>query len=299
MTKRTLWVTGCFLALLAGPVQAQNTLDNAQQNTAVETNPVTLTVSPTNIVQGQQSYISLSAPYGKTYRIEVMGKSIPLSPADQDRVAAYIAVPADQKAGGYTLRILDEQNTEVARQKIEVQRGRFGTQNIRYRRPPVDATLKKKLDAEYALIDTARNTYTPERYFDNQFKLPVPHRITSVYGTRRRLNGKYNGYHGGVDFASPMGYPVKAPAAGVVTLANYFSAANANGNTIFLDHGMGVTSGYIHLSKLNVEAGQRVTQGQTIGYIGSTGRSTGPHLHWGVYLHGQNTDGLGWIRFTR
>ena len=96
-----------------------------------------------------------------------------------------------------------------------------------------------------------------------------------------------------------MGYPIKAPARGKVVLANYFSVGNDNGNTVFLDHGMGVTTGFIHLSKILVKVGDSVEQGQTIGLIGSSGRSTGPHLHWGTYIHGQNTDGLGWIRLTQ
>jgi murein DD-endopeptidase MepM/ murein hydrolase activator NlpD len=122
--------------------------------------------------------------------------------------------------------------------------------------------------------------------------------MSAAYGTRRYLNGKYNGYHSGVDFASPHGYPIKSPANAIVALARYFSKYNSNGNTIFLDHGQGVTSVYIHMSKLAVKNGDRVKKGQTIGYIGTTGRSTGPHLHWGVYLNGHNTDGMSWIRFS-
>lgn len=268
----------------------------AQENTVAEVSP-TLLVSPQTIVQGQQLRVNFNG-VGSEYNVEVMGKTLSLHAFHADTYLGYIGVPADQKAGGYTLRIMNAQNVEVARQKIEIKPGRFATQNIRYRPPAVDKALKEKLDKEYALIDIARNTQTHQRLWKKAFKLPVPHRITSVYGTRRQLNGKYNGYHGGVDFASPMGYPIKAPAGGTVVLAKYFSAANANGNTVFLDHGLGVTSGYIHLSKILVKEGQTVKQGETIGLIGSTGRSTGPHLHWGVYLNGQNTDGLGWLRFS-
>ncbi len=230
--------------------------------------------------------------------VHVAGKEVPMTNVGGGVHEAYVALPADQKPGGYTLQVKSG-FTILDSQKIEVVPGRFGLQNIRYTAPPINAELKKKLDAEYALIDIARESYTPEKLWSGAFMLPVPHRISSVYGTRRQLNGKYNGYHGGVDFASPMGYPIKAPAKGKVVLASYFSVGNDNGNTVFLDHGMGVTTGVIHLSKILVKVGDMVEQGQTVGLIGSSGRSTGPHLHWGTYIHGQNTDGLGWIRLTQ
>jgi len=216
-----------------------------------------------------------------------------------EKYSCFVGLKGDQKPGGYTLRVKDSQGTELVSQKIEVYPGSFYTQRINYYKPKLSAEQKAKIDEEEALVDIARASRSSEQYWTNPFKLPLPHRVSAAYGTRRYLNGKYNGYHSGVDFASPMSYPIKAPAAGKVTLARYFSKWNSNGNTLFLDHGMGVTSVYIHLSKLSVKEGDMVKQGQTIAYIGSTGRSTGPHLHWGVYLNGKNTDGLSWITYSR
>lgn len=216
-----------------------------------------------------------------------------------DSYRCFVGLKGDQKPGGYTLRIKDSQGKALAEQKIEVSPGSFYTQNISFYRPQLTSEQQATIDAEEALVDIARASRSATQFWTNPFQLPLPHRISAAYGTRRYLNGKYNGYHSGVDFASPMSYPIKAPAAGKVTLARYFSKWNSNGNTLFLDHGLGVTSVYIHLSKLAVKEGDMVKQGQTIAYIGSTGRSTGPHLHWGVYLNGNNTDGLGWIQYTR
>lgn len=290
-----------FALVLSTAMAAASTAALAQStdNAMLEVADASLRITPQTLVQGQQFLVTFTPAAAESgdLTVHVAGQQLPMT-RGVTAYLSYVALPADQKAGGYTLQVKSGYRV-LASQKIEVRPGQFGTQNIRYQRPPVDAALQKKLDAEYALIDQARESYTPEKLWDQPFLVPVPHRISSVYGTRRLLNGKYNGYHGGVDFASPMGYPVKAPAAGKVVLANYFSAANANGNTVFLDHGMGVTTGYIHLSKINVKVGDLVERGQTIGLIGSTGRSTGPHLHWGTYIHGQNTDGLGWIRFTR
>ncbi len=258
-----------------------------------------LELSNSDIKQGAQAQIVLKTDVSSSYRVEVVGQTIAMQTDSGEAHRAFVAIPADQKAGGYTLRIKNAENQEVASQKIEVRPGSFYTQNISFYRPPLSEAQQATIDQENALVDVARNSQTPESLWSGSFMLPVPHRISSVYGTRRYLNGKYNGYHGGVDFASPMSYPIKAPAAGKVTLAKYFSKYNANGNTLFLDHGLGVTSGYIHISKFAVKEGDSVSKGQTVAYIGSTGRSTGPHLHWGFYLNGQNTDGLAWIKFSR
>ncbi|MGV3525890.1 MAG: M23 family metallopeptidase [Candidatus Sericytochromatia bacterium] len=257
-----------------------------------------LRVQPAEVRQGQQVRVEV-IPDGAAAPLSVSlaGQKVRLF-AHQDRYVCFLALPADQKPGGYTLQI-QSAGQNLLSQKIEVLPVRFATQAIRFYRPALTAAQQKVLDEEEAQATAARQSRTETPLWQGAFNLPVPHRISSTYGIYRYLNGKYNGFHGGVDFASPMGYPVKAPAAAKVTLARYFSKPNSNGNTVFLDHGLGVTSAYIHFSKIAVTEGQMVKQGDTIGYIGSTGRSTGPHLHWGMYLNGQNTDGLGWVRLTQ
>lgn len=108
-------------------------------------------------------------------------------------------------------------------------------------------------------------------------KNPIP--ITGIYGSQRFYNGKPRNPHYGIDFAVPQGTPVVAPMDGTITLAKdlYFS-----GNTIYLDHGGGLFSAFLHLSKINVAVGDTITKGQKIGEVGSTGRSTGPHLDWRI-----------------
>lgn len=242
----------------------------------------------------EQSDAQLHGPL----RVQFAGQTIELF----EHTSAYrclIAIPADQKAGGYTLRVTDAQNKELAAQKIEVKGLARSSQNIRFYSPQLSPAQKKQLEQEDALVDAARASRTPEPLWQGPFSPPVPHAVSAVYGIRRYLNGKYNGYHGGVDFLSPMSYAIKAPAAGKVTLARYFAKFNSNGNTLFLDHGLGVTSVYLHISKFLVKEGELVKKGQPVALVGSTGRSTGPHLHWGMYLNGKNTDGLAWIKFTQ
>jgi len=115
-------------------------------------------------------------------------------------------------------------------------------------------------------------------------------RISSVFGSQRILNGKPKNAHNGIDIAVPRGTPVKAMADGIVRLsANNFYYS---GNYILLDHGQGLNSFYLHLSKSFVHEGQLVKKGEVIGKVGTTGRSTGPHLHWGVQWFNKRVDPL-------
>lgn len=118
-------------------------------------------------------------------------------------------------------------------------------------------------------------------YIEKAFSQPVSGTITGVYGSRRFYNGEERSWHKGTDFARKTGTPIAAPQDAVVKLAlanSYF-----NGNLIMLDHGHGMMTLYAHLDRLDVKTGDRVKQGDVIGTVGSTGRSTGPHLHWGLY----------------
>ena len=104
--------------------------------------------------------------------------------------------------------------------------------------------------------------------------------------------GPYDRVHGGVDFAAPTGTDVRAVAAGLVVLA---LDLNVRGQSIVLDHGMGVYTGYWHLSEMYVEVGEFVTNGSVIGAMGNTGRSTGPHLHWQLWVNGTVVNPLQWL----
>ncbi len=134
--------------------------------------------------------------------------------------------------------------------------------------------------------DVFRQT-DPKREWLGKFRPPVEARVSDVFGTRRTFNGKVQSMHQGLDYAVPQGTPVSAANAGTVLLASplYFE-----GNCVVLDHGQGLLTLYLHLSEIQVKAGERVKSGQEIGLSGGTGRATGPHLHlavrWeGVYLN--------------
>ena len=129
-------------------------------------------------------------------------------------------------------------------------------------------------------------------YFSSGFIRPVQGgRISSVFGSQRILNGTPKNPHNGTDIAVPRGTPVYAMTDGIVRLVadNFYYS----GNFVMLDHGQGLSSVYLHMNKLDVEDGQRVKKGEKIGEVGTTGRSTGPHLHWGVQWFDKRIDPLG------
>jgi murein DD-endopeptidase MepM/ murein hydrolase activator NlpD len=147
---------------------------------------------------------------------------------------------------------------------------------------------------ELDLISRTTNEFHPEQYYSGSFGLPAAAPMNSTFGTRRSYNGgALNSYHTGADFASASGSPVLAAAMGKVVLADLL---NIRGNTIVIDHGRGVYSVYCHLSEVSVQLGQVVDTGQIIGKAGATGRVTGPHLHWEVWVNGVAVNPLQWLQ---
>ena len=146
----------------------------------------------------------------------------------------------------------------------------------------------ERIYAETRLIKQARKLDDERTDYKTGFIWPTVGRISGVYGSQRILNGKPRRPHYGIDIAAPTGTAVLAPADGVVTLAHpdtYF-----NGGLIALDHGHGLSSWFSHLSVLLVKNGDRVKQGDKIAEVGSTGRSTGPHLDWRINLFERRLD---------
>ena len=127
-----------------------------------------------------------------------------------------------------------------------------------------------------------------ELFYNNGFNVPATGPISGVYGSQRILNGKAKSPHYGIDIAIPEGDRVVAPMDGIVLFTHndlYFS-----GGTIIIGHGQGLTTSYLHLSEISVKNSDVVKRGDLIGKVGSTGRATGPHLHWGVELNGKRLD---------
>ena len=206
---------------------------------------------------------------------------------------AVVGLPLELAAGGHKVLIFSEQSDQkLGEVAFEVKPKSYPTQHL---------TLKNKRMVEPSPEDLAR--WAEEKTLQDQAKArfqdtfwaadgwvldwPVGGRISSPYGLRRFFNGQPRQPHKGVDVAAASGLPVKAPEAGVISLVgDYFF----NGKTVFIDHGRGLISMVCHLSQIEVKTGVRVGAGQVVGRVGATGRATGPHLHWSVFLNGTSVD---------
>jgi murein DD-endopeptidase MepM/ murein hydrolase activator NlpD len=174
-------------------------------------------------------------------------------------------------------------NGETFTRKIEITPRQFNIENINgvpenTVNPPSE--IAARIEREQAEVVAARLRNDDRRDFDTSFIWPVEGRVSGVYGSQRIYNGTPKSWHSGMDVAAAQGTPIKAPAGGIVTFAK--PDLYLTGGTVLIDHGMGVSSNFLHLSQLDVKVGDRVEQGQVIGLVGATGRATGPHMHWGM-----------------
>jgi murein DD-endopeptidase MepM/ murein hydrolase activator NlpD len=201
--------------------------------------------------------------------------------------------------GIYLLDLLatDDQGrqTELAR-PVQVADGGYSSETIQLPPDQIDLLDPKVTGPENAKIFGVVSKFTPQRYFDGPMGLPCPAPVTSQYGTRRSYDGgPYDQFHTGTDFAGAPGSPIYAAAAGVVVMTERL---HVRGNATVIDHGWGVYTGYWHQTEIKVKVGDVVKAGQIIGLVGDTGRVTGPHLHWELFVGGVQVDPLQWARLT-
>lgn len=241
--------------------------------------------------QGQTLVVRLKAPAGQELPAVVFnGKSYKLFPDNGSSCyRALIGIPADLVPGTYKLSVGDVVET------VCVKSGAFPVQRIRL---PASKDNFISSPGEEDAVKAAKATVSPEQFWTGRFVRPSQARTSSAFGLRRMVNGRLlkDYFHSGLDYAGGLGTPVVATQRGRVLIA---ASKNwrLHGNTVALDHGQGVVSFYIHLSKVLVKPGQIVEPGQLIGKIGSTGRASGPHLHFSLYVNGDATSPSEW--YTR
>ncbi|MDU8359372.1 peptidoglycan DD-metalloendopeptidase family protein [Pseudomonas syringae group sp. J309-1] len=204
------------------------------------------------------------------------------------RWLAIVGVPLTVKPGAQKLIAKDASgnrtlNFVVGNKKYPEQR--ITLKNQRQVNPNPDDL--KRINGELAEQLKAYRSFSPGTPSNLALDKPVAGPLSSKFGVRRFFNGEERNPHSGLDFAVPAGTPIKAPAAGKVILTgNYFF----NGNTVFVDHGQGFISMFCHMSKIDVKVGDAVPRGGVVGRVGSTGRATGPHMHWNVSLNDARVD---------
>ena len=219
-------------------------------------------------------------------------QSLQFFPQD-DGFAALVGIDAFAQPGLFTLRLegSGSQPWRPFTQQVQVDPGNYSLQLI-----PVDDNPEVR-QQEDEMLASIYLTSTEPRQWEGLFTSPVPGAvITAGYGDPRSYNGgPVYVYHTGVDFAGTEGTPILAPANGTVMFNEFLEL---RGNTVILDHGQGIFSAYFHLSETFVAVGDVVAAGQTIAAGGSTGLSTGPHLHWDLRVHGVPVNGLQWLETT-
>ena len=228
---------------------------------------------------------------GETPQVSLQQKNYPAFPIGNGRFRALLPTTPLEKPGARLLQVAGD--GQVQKLNVQVRDRDFPTQSIWL--PPGKDT--EGTDAEFDRVDAFKALVTPEKFWDGKLLRPNSGEITTIYGVRRYYNGVFaqDYYHRGVDYAGAYGSPVVAPAAGRVSLVGRESQGfKIHGNVVGIDHGQGVASILMHLSRIDVKEGDVVKAGQVIGALGSTGASTGPHLHWGLYVHGQSVDPVPW-----
>ena len=208
----------------------------------------------------------------------------------------FVGVPIFTEVGQYVLQMAFTDVNETTQFEIMfgVGAGTYGRELINLQEGR-DVLLNTNVEeAELELLRSATAAFTPERYWDGAMSIPAAAGITSRFGTLRSYNGgDFNRYHSGTDFAGAPGTPILAPAPGRVVLAD---TLNVRGNATMLDHGWGIYTGYWHQTEIYVAPGDFVTTGQAIGTVGSTGRVTGAHLHWELWVNGVPVDPMQWVQ---
>ncbi|RLD09173.1 MAG: hypothetical protein DRI56_04745 [Chloroflexota bacterium] len=255
--------------------------------------------TPERLVQGQTTVIQVSAPNGTQIEGELGGHPLHFFSTSDGLYTALQGIHAMEKPGLISLSIqgvLPDGKPFAHRQMVPILSGDYTYRSI-------NGVPTETVDPEISASDTAQLAAyaaesTPEKRWDGPFQVPMPSQYSNpgpLFGERRSFNGSgYYYYHSGIDFSTwgQEGIDILAPASGQVV---FIGKLVIFGNVTMIDHGWGVYTVYAHQSEVLVEVGQQIETGQVIGLIGTTGRSTGPHLHWEVWVGGVQVDPQQWL----
>lgn len=252
----------------------------------------------TSAEQGRTSALRIVTLQPTRLAITFMGKPVTVF-SDESGVmhTALLGVDVLAEPKLYPLRAiatLSDGTQHTAEWRVRVADGGYRSEAITLTANQLDLLNPTITQPEEERVRQAVSPITPQRYFGGLMGLPCAAPVTSPFGTRRSYNGgALNTIHTGTDFAALPGAAVYAPAAGVVVLAEPLTV---RGNAIIIDHGWGIFTGYWHLESIGVRAGTFVQTGDIIGTVGNSGRSTGPHLHWELFVQGVQVDPLQWTK---
>lgn len=258
--------------------------------------PVTdILVMPLVFIEGQTGMLRLTTSVPATVTGQFLNGPLNFA-AEQDstRHTALAGIPLGTEPGVYPMNftVTDSVQSNTMEINLRIVGGGYGVETLNLiadRTGLLDPAVEQ---GELDILRRVMSVFDPARSFDGAMGLPAAATITSPFGSVRAYNGGETRTHTGTDFAGVPGTPILAPAAGEVVLAD---TLNVRGVSTVIDHGWGVYTGYWHQTDRYVSIGDRITPGQVIGTIGSSGRVSGPHLHWELWVNGVPVDPMQWV----
>jgi murein DD-endopeptidase MepM/ murein hydrolase activator NlpD len=244
---------------------------------------------------GDLLLLTVAAPSSVTaVTITAFGSVWPAIRVDPTTWRGVVGVDLDRVSGSYEVSVeavTGSAEPATFRSDVQVAPRAFRRRELRvapdYVNPPPD--LMARITKEAQFLEAVYASSNGEAAWQEGFGRPVPGRANSSFGTRSVFNGEERSPHAGTDFLSGTGTPIHAPAGGRVVAARdlFFS-----GNTVIIDHGLGIFSMLAHMSRIDVHEGDVVSRDAVVGRVGATGRVTGPHLHWALRVGGARVDPL-------
>jgi murein DD-endopeptidase MepM/ murein hydrolase activator NlpD len=245
------------------------------------------TVKPATISLGQTARLSCQIPASSA---KLNARTVPLFPQSNGGSQGLMPIAVADTPGAYEIDFLADDGAKLASAKLTIRTTNFPTQNV-VLAPQIEALHSTPDDI--AILTEFRNTVSDVKFWEDPLTAPLPGCVLSPFGVKRLHNGKPTGeFHAGIDQRSAAGRPIHAVAAGTVKIAQPFAVL---GGTVAIDHGQGLETMYLHMSKLLVAPGAQVKKGEVIGYVGATGRANGPHLHWVVDVNGVPVNPQQWV----
>ncbi|NLD37841.1 MAG: M23 family metallopeptidase [Desulfatiglans sp.] len=257
-----------------------------------------MTLSSQELNQGGVIHLKIHEKKGERPELRWLEKEVYLLYRPDKKIyEGFIAADLEQKPGTYDLTLLFKPSAIEKHHKIKILHKDYGVRRLTL--PPGQVNLSEKdlvrVNSEKEIIDRLWAEPDTPVLFNAPFIMPIESEIIGPFGRRSVINDQPRSPHTGVDLRGKKGTPVKASNEGrVVFTGDHFFT----GNTVIIDHGAAIFTMYFHLDKINVNNNELIKQGDILGTVGSTGRSTGPHLHWGVRVNNMRIDPVSLVKVS-
>jgi len=275
----------CLLLLFYTPGFTENKLSKIE-------------IYPEKVFQGDVCYIKVCDVSENTNVSVTFDNNIALHYDNSSKsYLGFIGIDQNSKPGERNIQIFFN-NKEKISKTITIQKKDFKIQHLTLPKTKVDLSSEdlKRHNKEKKVVTSLFTDSRDIKIFNSKFTKPINTKISTPFGVKRFMNKKPKNSHSGIDLKAKMNDPIRSINDGVVVFTgdHFFS-----GNSIYIDHGLGIVSMYFHLSEINVKTADKVNTGDIIGLAGSTGRSTGPHLHWGVRVNNIRVNPLSLINLNQ